>query len=253
MSSSINVPAADSESIQHSGRFWFARGLKNGFGVHQFSLFATFVGIGSLGYGLGFPLWAVLLSTVLLNAGPAQVILISLLGAGAAIPAAVLAVSMSSIRFVPMVVSLMPLMRTAKTRLPSMLFASHFIAVTNWVEALRRLPLLPPEARLPYFVAFGIVIMATCMAANLLGFFLARYLPSPLVAALFFMTPIYFTAAVSRTIRWRGEWVAMILGFVLTALGSTLHLNGFELVLAGLVGGGAGFALYRYDRRLPRG
>jgi predicted branched-subunit amino acid permease len=216
--------------------------------VHQFSLFATFVGVGSLGYGLDFPLWAVLLSTILINAGPAQVIFISQLGAGAAIPAAILAVSMSSIRFVPMVVSLMPLMRTPRTRLPILLFASHFVAVTNWVEGLRRLPPLPPDGRLPFFIAFGLVIMGTCLAANVLGYFLARHLPSVLVAALFFMTPIYFTAAVARAIRWRGEWVAMGLGFGLTLVGAWLDLSGFELVISGLVGGAVGYALYRRDR-----
>jgi predicted branched-subunit amino acid permease len=228
---------------------WFRKGLIAAFGVHQFSLFATFVGIGSLGFGLGFPLWAVLLSTMLLNAGPAQVIFISQLGAGASLVATIIAVSMSSIRFMPMVVSLMPMMRTQRTRLSSLLFASHFVAVTNWVEGLRRLPPLPVGARLPFFIGFGLIIMATCMVGNVLGYFLARHLPPVLVAALFFMTPIYFSAAVARAIKWRGEWVAMILGFALTAIGSWLGLGGFELVLAGLFGGGAGFVLYRFDKR----
>jgi predicted branched-subunit amino acid permease len=227
---------------------WFRRGLGAGFGIHQFSLFTTFVGIGSLGYGVGFPLWAILLSTVLLNAGPAQVILISMLGVGAAMPAVVVAVSMSSIRFIPMVVSLMPMMRTPKTRLSSLLFASHFVAVTNWVEGLRRLPPLPLEGRLPFFIGFGLIIGFTCLVGNVLGYYLARYLPPVLAAALLFMTPIYFTAAVARAIKLRGEWLALVLGFGLTGLGSWLELRGFELVLAGLIGGGLGYGLYRLDK-----
>jgi predicted branched-subunit amino acid permease len=229
-------------------RQWFSRGMRDGIGVHQLSLFTTFVGIGALGYGVGFPLWAVLLSTVLLNAGPAQVILISQLGAGAAIFAVVVSVSMSSIRFIPMVVSLMPIMRLPTTRLGTLLFASHFVAVTNWVESLRRLPPLPQHGRMPFFIGFGLVILLTCLLGNLIGFFLARYLPPVLAAALLFMTPIYFTAAVARAITLRGEWVAMILGFLLTALGAAIDLRGFELVVAGLIGGGLGFALYRWDR-----
>ncbi len=102
---------------------------------------------------------------------------------------------------------------------------------------------------MPYFVAFGLVIMGTCVVGNILGYFLARHLPAPLVAALFFMTPIYFTAAVARAIKWRGEWLAMVLGFTLTLIGAAIDLNGFELVIAALVGGGAGFALYRFDER----
>jgi predicted branched-subunit amino acid permease len=236
---------------QQTQRQWLYRGMRDAFGVHQVSLFTTFVGIGSLGFGVGFPLWAVLLSTVLLNAGPAQVILISQLGAGAALSAVVVAVSMSSIRFIPMVVSLMPMMRMPATRLSTLLFASHFVAVTNWVESLWRLPPLPQQGRLPFFIGFGLIIMLTCLVGNLIGYFLARYLPPVLAAALLFMTPIYFTAAVARAIKVRGEWLAMFLGFGVTILGAALDLRGFELVLAGLIGGGAGFLLYRFDQSRP--
>jgi predicted branched-subunit amino acid permease len=231
-------------------RGWFRRGLRQGLGVHLFPLFATFVGIGSLGVGLGFPLWFVILSCVIVNAGPAQVILISQLGAGASLVAALLAVSMSSVRFVPMVVSMLPMMRLPSHGTRHMLLASHFVAVTNWVEGMRRLPALPPEGRFGYFLGFGVTIMSVCCFGVTSGFFLARYLPTPLVAALFFMTPIYFTVAIARAIQWKGEWVALGIGLVLTTIGASLGLRGFELAISALVGGSAGFAVYRWEKRV---
>jgi predicted branched-subunit amino acid permease len=238
------------ESGPASGnKTWFVRGAKEGFGPHLFPLFATFVGIGSLGVGLGFPLWFVILSCIIVNAGPAQVILISQLGAGASLLAALLAVSMSSVRFVPMVVSMLPMMRTAQTGTLKMLLAAHFVAVTNWVEGMRRLPALPVEGRFGYFIGFGASVMAVCCLGVTTGFFLARYLPTPLVAALFFMTPIYFTVAIARAIRWKGEWVALAIGLILTTAGASLDLKGFELAIAALVGGSAGFAVYRWEKK----
>jgi predicted branched-subunit amino acid permease len=228
---------------------WFRRGVLDGFGPHLVSLGITFVGIGALAHDLGFPYWSVILSTVLINAGPAQVIFFGALGSGAALFATVVAVSLSSIRFVPMVVSIVPLIRTERTGLPALLFASHFVAVTNWVEGLRRLPPLPRGARLPFFVGFGLTVMGACIVGNTVGYVLASGLPTPLAAALLFMTPIYFTAAVCRAIKARGEWVAMILGFVLTPMGVAIGMDGFELAVAGLVGGGAGYLLDRRDRR----
>ena len=53
--------------------------------VFAYVLFGTYIGIGALAYDFGFSLLWVCLSTLLVWAGPAQVILISALGGGAAL------------------------------------------------------------------------------------------------------------------------------------------------------------------------
>ena len=81
--------------------------------VFAYVLFGTYIGIGALGYDFGFSLLWVLLSTVLIWAGPAQVILISTLGGGAALIEVAIAVGLSGVRLLPMVVSLLPMLRDA--------------------------------------------------------------------------------------------------------------------------------------------
>src|SRR5690348_6710275 len=80
--------------------------------VFLFVVFGTYVGIGALAHDLGFALPFALGTTLLVWAAPNQVILISALGAGMAPLAAAVAVSLSGVRLLPMVVSLLPLIRT---------------------------------------------------------------------------------------------------------------------------------------------
>ena len=71
-------------------------------------LFATYVGIGALAHDTHFSLGWTLLSTVLVWAGPAQIIVITTLGSGATIIQSAIAVTVSAIRLFPMVASVMP-------------------------------------------------------------------------------------------------------------------------------------------------
>src|SRR5712691_612308 len=99
----------------------------------------TYVGIGALAHDFGFNVTWAMLSTLLLWAGPGQVILISTLGAGAAYVEVALAVGLSSVRLLPMVVALLPLIRDRDTRDRDLLLPAHFTAASMWVESLRLL------------------------------------------------------------------------------------------------------------------
>jgi predicted branched-subunit amino acid permease len=110
-------------------------------------LFATYLGIGALAHDTHFSLGWVLASTALVWAGPAQIILISTLGSGATVVQAAIAVTVSAIRLFPMVVSVLPMIRTPQTKRRHLVLATHFIAVTLWVECFRLLPHVPRERR----------------------------------------------------------------------------------------------------------
>ena len=77
-------------------------------------LFATYLGIGALAHDTHFSLGWALASTLLVWAGPAQIILISMLGSGATAVQAAIAVTVSAIRLFPMVVSVLPMLRTGR-------------------------------------------------------------------------------------------------------------------------------------------
>src|SRR5262245_60477668 len=158
--------------------------------VLAYVVIGTYVGIGALTHDFGFGLgWAVA-STALVWAGPAQVILVSALGAGAAPIETALAVGVSSARLLPMVISLLPLIRRPKTPFRALILPVHLTAVTMWIEALRLLPQVPREARIPFANGVGLGFMAAAQAGTLIGYYLATSLPPLLTAGLLFLAHI---------------------------------------------------------------
>jgi AzlC protein len=126
-------------------------------------LMDTYIGMGALTHDFGLSSWWFALSTLLVWAAPAQVILISAFGTGAAPIEVAIAVSLSAIRLFPMVLALMPLLRGPGTRLRDLLLPTHFSSVSMWVESLRLLPGMPRERRLAFCNGLSVGYMATAM------------------------------------------------------------------------------------------
>src|ERR1700709_1977528 len=136
-------------------------------------LFATYLGIGALAHDTHFSLAWALASTAFVWAGPAQIILISTLGSGATVVQAAIAVTVSAIRLFPMVVSVLPVLRTPTTKRRHLVLVAHFVAVTLWVECFRLLPQVPRERRVAYVHGLGAGLMSVCSAAPDTGYSLA--------------------------------------------------------------------------------
>src|SRR6516164_4330100 len=89
-------------SFSYPGAAFFG-GVRSALGSVFFPVLAgTYTGIGALAHDFAFSSWWLALSTVLVWAAPAQVILLSALGAGSAIFEAAVAVTRSAIRLFPM-------------------------------------------------------------------------------------------------------------------------------------------------------
>lgn len=167
-----------SRPLQSVGPSPFLAGVRQAWGsVFAYVLIGTYVGIGALAHDYGFSVAWVLLSTVLVWAAPAQVILISALGAGANWLEVAIAVTLSSVRLLPMVVALMPLLRDAGTRARSLVVPAHFTAVSMWVESLRLLPGLRREERIAFCSGLGTGLMSAAFVACAAGYYLAAGLP----------------------------------------------------------------------------
>lgn len=134
----------------------------------SYVLAATFMGIGALAHDSGLGLDWVVISTALVWAGPAQLILISTLASGASIVQAALAVTLSAIRLLPMVVSLLPLLRHRDTRTIELALPSHFTAVTFWVKSLRAIAGATRAAH-RVLQQFGIGLVVTSTIATAMG------------------------------------------------------------------------------------
>jgi predicted branched-subunit amino acid permease len=233
--------------------YW--RGARDALSLPAWVLGFSVLGIGSLARDAGFPAGAAAFSTLLMWAGPAQAIFFVGVASGTSLPAVAFAVTLSSIRLLPMTVAILPLLRRPGhdvhrpgRTLATQLAAAHFIAVTMWVESLRRLPPLPVAERTPYFFGFALACLAVCTTTTYVGYFLLGALPLPLAAGLLFLTPVFFTVSLVAGARSRADWAAILLGFALAPLFHILLGKDFDLLAAGMIGGSAAYAIGKTGR-----
>ena len=232
---------------------WFARGAFDALSFPAWTVSFALVGVGSIARDVGQPLGSAVLSTLLVWAGPAQVIFYGGLGSGMAPLAIGAAVCFSSIRFLPMTMSILPLIRRPTDSLLWQMFLAHYVAVTVWSEGLRRLPGVPFEGRQPYYLGFANACVWLAALGTGLGYFLVGALPGPLSAALLFLTPIFFTLSVAGGARRVADWLAIFLGFALQPVFVALVGESFDLLAVGLVGGTLAFLVARAaDARAAR-
>ncbi|MCZ8374601.1 MAG: AzlC family ABC transporter permease [Beijerinckiaceae bacterium] len=254
----------DSSPALKSPRQAALAGLKAAAGLPSFMLMASLIGVGGLCRDVGYPMGAAVASTILVWAGPAQMVLFGSIAAGVALPLIAVAICVSSIRFVPMCMSILPLMREpavpardgqpARKGTPTwlMLILAHFVAVTAWVEGMRRLPAMPKPERIPYFLAFASTVMLAAAFSTGAGYYLIAKLPPALAAGLLFTSPIYFTVALAAGARQSVDWLALVLGFGAAPLVALVVPAGFDLMVGGIGMGTLAYAIHRLQQARRR-
>jgi predicted branched-subunit amino acid permease len=210
-------------------------------------LFATYLGIGALAHDTHFSLGWALASTLLVWAGPAQIILISTLGSGATAVQAGVAVGLSAIRLFPMVVSVLPLLRMPQTKRRHLVLAAHFIAVTLWVECYRLLPQVPRERRIAFVHGLGCGLVVVCMTATTLGYELAAKLPPLFAAAILLLTPLAFLLSTARNCTQISDMLALALGLALYPLVAMFH-TGVDILISGVAAGTIAYGAHWWRR-----
>src|ERR1044072_1328923 len=212
-------------------------------------LIGNYVGIGAISHDFGFSIAWTLVATVLIWAGPAQVILVSTLGAGASLFEVAVAVGLSGVRLLPMVVSMLPMLKRPGVRSWKLVLPAHFTAVSIWVEALRLLPAVPREGRIAFINGLGTGYSICAVAAALVGYYLAAGMPTLISAALLFLTPVAFLMSTLRNARMLVDRLALGLGLVLGPLFAYWQI-GLDLLWSGVVGGPAAYAIHRVREAL---
>ena len=244
----VPLPALDSPTWQSPVRA-FAWGMRSvASTVLTLVLFATYLGIGALAHDTHFSLGWALASTALVWAGPAQIILISTLGSGATVVQAAIAVTVSAIRLFPMVVSVLPMMRTPLTKRRHLVLVAHFIAVTLWVECFRLLPKVPRQRRIAFTHGLGVGLCSVCLVATTLGYGLAANLPQLFGAAILLLTPLAFLLSTARNCRQLADVLALVLGLALFPLASTLH-TGVDILISGVSAGTIAYGVHWWRER----
>lgn len=232
-----------------SDRVVFLRAFRDAVMFPAWIVSMSVVGIGSLAHDAGFPAGTAALSTLLIWAAPAQVMLFAGIAAGTPLAVLALAIGLSSIRFLPMTMAILPLLRSPGQRTSTQFLAAHFVAVTVWVESRRRLPHMPQAERVPYFFGFALGCISLSALATYAGYFLVGALSTPFAAGLLFLTPIFFTVSLVAGARGAMDWAALAAGFGLTPVATALVGGEFDLVVLGLLGGTGAYLVGRMRRR----
>ncbi|WP_313601600.1 AzlC family ABC transporter permease [Rhizobium sp.] len=230
---------------------WFLTGMRGVLSLPALILMTSYVGFAAFALQAGLTRAESVIMTLGVWALPSQMILVGSMIGGANIVASFLAVTLSAIRMMPMVASIVPEMRTQKTPVWLLLFLSHFIAITSWVFASTHLRDVPRQHRVAFFAGFGLTL--TCGNAAIVGisYGIVSQFPAVVAGALFMLTPVYFISSIWASSRQFVVKLAFIIGI---AAGPLLALVApqFDVLIAGLGGGTVAYLIDRYRRQRRR-
>ena len=232
-----------------TARAAFFGGARESIGTPAFILAISFLGFGSMLRTNDWPLWTGLLSTMSTWALPGQIAMLEFYETGGGVVVIALAVGLTNARLLPMVVSLLPLIRHPRWPRWTHFFLAHLIAVTSWVNTMARAPSLPQDQRIPYFTGFALSLWSSSLLFTVIGYHVAGALPPTLTLGLLFFNPLYFLLVPLLGLGSVMRLMAIILGGI---LGPALYLvtPDWGLLLTGLVGGTLAFVIgRRWDGR----
>ena len=243
------MPQQPAESPPHVSFQVFLDGIVAAIrSVFFYVLVGNYVGMGALAHEVGFSFWWMALCTLLIWAAPAQVILISTLNTAALFEVA-LAVTLSSLRFLPMVAAILPVMRRSGVRQRDLLLPMHVTAISVWVEGMRLLPLMPAERRVAFYNGLGVGLMSGAIIGGGVGYVLAARLPPVLAAALLFFTPMAILMSSARNSRTLLDGLSFALGLVVGPIVAAQKI-GLDLMWTGLIAGTMAYAVHRIREAL---
>lgn len=227
----------------------FRTGLREALGVPAAVLAAGFVGYGSLVADAGYSIWMTLAATLAIWALPGQLVLLDMYAADAAVAATVIAVSLSATRFLPMTLTLMPMIREGRPRSTlQLLLAAQLVSMTTWAVTMRRFQEMDPAERWDYFLGFSVACMGVSLVFALVGQTLVGALPPLAKYGLALLTPLYFFITLVGEARSRSAVTALASGAA-TALILQAVAPAWSLIGAGFIGGTAAFMLQRAHAR----
>nr|WP_026614273.1 AzlC family ABC transporter permease [Ensifer aridi] len=215
---------------------WFLTGARGIFSLPAIILMLSFVGFCSLTVQAGIPPEQVVFMTGIVWALPAKVILVSSILSGASLATAFLAVTLSSVRLMPMVAALVPELRGSRTPTWLLLVLSHFVAITAWVFAMERVQEVPRDRRATFFAGFSITLVTANMLLVGIVYHVVAEFPPIIAGCLFFLTPVYFLASIWHSARHPVVYAALGVGLLAGPLFYWIAPE-FDILLAGVGGG----------------
>lgn len=226
----------------------FRAGVREALGVPGAVLGATYLGFGALAFASGIPVWIVIASTITIWALPGQLVMIDMWQLGAPMIAILLAVMLTNARFLPMTVTLMPVIRHRGNRPWVYYAAAQCVAMSSWIICMRRGPEMPPEERIAFLYGLAVGFISIGVCAGAIGFYIAESIPAVLQIGMVFLAPVYFVVFLIVEIRTRMVAIALACGGL---AGPLLYLvtPQWSVLIAGFAGGTLAFAIHKMLER----
>lgn len=226
-------------------------GMRDYAGGSAQAMTAAFVGFGAIAHDIGLSPAQGVITSPAIALVPAQMAMADLMRGGAGLAAILLAVAFISARLLPMSMALMPILRQGARRRGILYFAAYPLASTAWAYAMRRCPAMPPDQRLPYFLAFALSNITIITLGTALGYALADHLPVAITSALVLVTPVFFILLFISDSPHRSGILSLALGAVLGPPILTFSPE-WGLLATGLLAGTLGFCLWEIWSRFGR-
>lgn len=222
--------------------------MRDALGVPAAVLAAGMLGFGALAFESGLNLALALVCTAGIWALPGQIVLIEMHAAGAPGLLTVMAVMLTGTRFLPMALSLMPVIDDPRHSRARVYAAAQLLAMTSWAWTMRRCVDMPREARLSYFTGFASACWVVSIFATAAGYFLAGSFPPLMRLGFVFLNPVYFVVLLIGDARTRLAVIALICGAIAGPLLQLFNPQ-WSVISAGIIGGTVAWLI---QRRLNR-
>ena len=224
--------------------FW--TGIRDAAGAPAMVLFAGMVGFGAMGKTNGFDVWFSTFTTFFMFALPGQVVLLEMAITGSSVVAIVLAVTLTSTRFITMTATLFPQFHQ-KDRNRGLYASVHLLVMTAWAISMREFHAIETKHRLAYFVGLGLLCWLISIPATILGYYLAGMVPPAVTLGLVFINPLFFLLTFTEVKPWINR-IALILGCIFGPICFIVDRD-TSLLTSGLL---AGTLAYWIDRKFLR-
>ena len=212
---------------------------------------ASMIGFGSMVHSVDLNIETGLGATLGIWGLPGQVAMIELFAMGVPFLAIITASSLANLRFMPMLVIMMPLFRKNAKAMRLRFILAQFMSVNIWSITMQHVPNLAVNERLPFYLGASIVCLTGGALGTIIGFLVAGELPVYITLSLIFLNPAYFVFVFS-SVRQRNCIIAVIIG---SLLGPAIHLAtpNWSAPLTGIIAGTIAYYLDRQFQKTKRG
>lgn len=223
------------------------KALYDSLSLPAFILLFTMMGYGSLARSAGFGMDMAALGTLLIWGLPGQLAMVELTATGQSIFAIVFACSLANARFMPMVVSFVPLMARSQASMPRLMLDAQLLSINSWAMCQREFPRIEVQHRHLYYFVFASSIMLAAVIGTMLGYYGSILLPLVIVLGLIFVSPLFF-ALVLSAVKGKSERFSLLFGCAIVPIAQAWFPS-VDLLITGFIGGSLGFVCGRLVRR----